>query len=171
MKTIPLAQLKETPAYRSIFEENMKNKLLNLLFDLNLEDHIVSMVKNNLIDPKLFLIFFHLVLLRSARKNKIDFFYNYAEILLKNYKEYAEWYLSQVNENFLYEFLFNTDPDIRLIIVGLIIQALKSNPNLEIGKVVLEQLAFFIGKKNMYPAAKIFSSAVKLNKFYEKHMK
>lgn len=108
----------------------MKNKLLNLLFDINLEDHIVSMVKNNLIDPKLFLIFFHLVLLRSARKIKIDFFYNYAEILLKNYKEYAEWYLSQVNESFLHEFLFNTDPDIRLIIVGLIIQALKSNPNL-----------------------------------------
>ena len=44
-------------------------------------------------------------------------------------------------------------------------EAFKTNPNLELGKSVLEQIAAFIGKKNMYPAPKIF------HKYYEKHMK
>jgi len=36
---------------------------------------------------------------------------------------------------------------------------------------VLEQIAAFIGKKNMYPAPKIFANAIKVHKAYEKHMK
>ena len=36
---------------------------------------------------------------------------------------------------------------------------------------MLEQIAAFIGKKNMYPAPKIFANAIKLHKAYEKHMK
>lgn len=41
---------------------------------------------------------------------------------------------------------------------------------MEIGRGLLEQIAFFIGKKNMYPAAKIFSTA-RAHKGYEKVMK
>lgn len=36
---------------------------------------------------------------------------------------------------------------------------------------MLEQIAFFIGKKNMYPAPKIFTNAIKVHKAYEKHLK
>lgn len=50
-------------------------------------------------------------------------------------------------------------------------EAFKTNPNLELGKSVLEQIALFIGKKNMYPAPKIFSNAIRVHKYYEKHMK
>lgn len=54
---------------------------------------------------------------------------------------------------------------------GLIIKAIRYSPNIEAGKAVLEQIAYFIGKKNMYPAGKIFTHAIKANKAYEKHMK
>ena len=50
-------------------------------------------------------------------------------------------------------------------------QAIKHCGNLEVGRGVLEQLAFFIGKKNMYPAAKVFQTAIRAHKGYEKMMK
>lgn len=85
----------------------------------------------------------------------------------------AEWYLVQISANctFFYEFLFNTEVEIRIIISGLMSQALKYCVNFEAGRSVLEQLAFFIGKKNMYPAPKIFETAIKSHKQYEKVMK
>jgi len=56
--------------------------------------------------------------------------------------------------------------EVRVIITGLIGQALKHSSNFDVGKSVLEQLAFFIGKKNMYPAAKIFNIAARSHKQY-----
>ena len=100
----------------------------------------------------------------------MELLYNNAESLLA-IKELAEWYLAQINQIFLMEFLFYTDPEIRMIITGLICQALKHCGIFEVGKNVLEQVAFFIGKMNMYPAAKIFSTAAKVHKNYEKFMK
>jgi hypothetical protein len=75
----------------------MKNKLLNLLFEPNLENYMLATVNSNRIDPKTFLLFFHLVFLRSATKReKMELLYTNAEALLSS-KELAEWYLLQIN--------------------------------------------------------------------------
>ena len=102
----------------------------------------------------------------------MELLYNNAEALLST-KEVAEWYLTQISLNYLFffEYLFYTEMEIRVIITGLIGQALKHCTNFEVGKSVLEQLAFYIGKRNMYPAAKIFNIAARSHKQYEKIMK
>ena len=86
-------------------------------------------------------------------------------------KELATWYLSQINQNFLYEFLFFSEFEIRYIVVGLIIEALKSNTIIQVGISVIEQLCFFVGKKSLVPSYKIIQAAVKINKAYEKFLK
>ena len=61
----------------------MKNKLLNLLFEPNLENYMLSTVNSNRLDPRTFLLYFHLVHLRSAkRRDKMELLYNNAEALL-----------------------------------------------------------------------------------------
>ncbi len=98
VKTIPLNVLKETPVFKSIHEENMKNKLLNLLFEPNMENYILEMINNKKMDPKIFLLYFHLVFLRSSlKREKMEPFYTFAEHILKSSKEISEWYLSQIN--------------------------------------------------------------------------
>jgi 3-phosphoglycerate kinase len=67
--------------------------------------------------------------------------------------------------------LFFAEPEIRIIITGLVCQAFKHCNNFEVGRSVLEQIAYFIGKHNMYPTAKIFATAAKVHKNYEKAMK
>lgn len=68
VKTISLKDLKETPAFKTIHEENQKNKLLNILFEPNMEKYILEMINNNKMDPKTFLLYFHLVFLRNVKK-------------------------------------------------------------------------------------------------------
>ncbi len=49
-------------------------------------------------DPKTFILYFHLVFLRSARKReKMEEFYNYIESIFKTNKNMSEWYLQQIN--------------------------------------------------------------------------
>lgn len=76
----------------------MKNKLLNLLFESNMENYILEMVNKNKMDAKTFFFYFHLVFLRSARKKeRMELFYTYAEDILRKGKDASEWYLSQIN--------------------------------------------------------------------------
>ena len=85
VKSIALPRLKETSSYRTIYEENMKNKLLNLLFEPNLEIYMLATMNSNKLDPKTFLMYFHLVHLRSStRKDKMEFLFNNAEALLSS---------------------------------------------------------------------------------------
>ena len=70
IKSVPLQKLKETHSFKSIHEENMKNKLLNLLFEPNLENYMLSTVNSNRLEPKTFLMYFHLVFLRSATRRE-----------------------------------------------------------------------------------------------------
>ena len=42
----------------------------------------------------------------------------------------AQWYLSQINEAFLNEFLFFTEHEIRCIVTGLICQAIQHCPSM-----------------------------------------
>lgn len=50
---------------KEISQENTRNKLVNLLFEPNIETYI-SIIANT--DPKLFMLYFHLVFLRSAHR-------------------------------------------------------------------------------------------------------
>lgn len=68
-----------------------------------MENYILEMINNNKMDPKTFLLYFHLVFLRNIRKKeKLEYFYSFAEKILKSSKENSEWYLSQINEDFLF---------------------------------------------------------------------
>lgn len=62
----------------------MKNKLLNLLFEPNMENYIFELSKNKM-DPKTFIFYYHIVFLRSARKReKMEEFTNYVLSILSN---------------------------------------------------------------------------------------
>ena len=75
----------------------MRNKLLNLLFEPNLENYMLSTINGNRLDPNTFLLYYHLVYLRSSSKReKMELMYNNAELLLSK-KDTAEWYLTQIN--------------------------------------------------------------------------
>lgn len=46
----------------------MKNKLLNLLFEPNLENYMLATINTNRMDPRTFLTYFHSVYLRSSTR-------------------------------------------------------------------------------------------------------
>ena len=161
----------ESKVLKQIEEENTRNKLVNLLFEPGIEDYILGLAAEKK-DPKLFLIYFHLVFLRSATKrNKLEAFYGEAEKVLKEDKLVAEWYLSQINEAFFYEFLFYGDYDARYLVTGLILAAFDGADPSDSAIHVLEQIVYYIGKKNMNPMGKILAFALKKNKTYEKYLK
>lgn len=61
----------------------MKNKLLNLLFEPNLENYMLATINSNRMEPRTFLLYFHSVYLRSAsRREKMELLYTNAEALL-----------------------------------------------------------------------------------------
>lgn len=91
--------------------------------------------------------------------------------MLKGNKEYSQWYLSQINETFLNEFIFYAESQIKLLVSSLIIEAFKSNQDFQTGASALDQICAFIGKKNLVPAYKIITSAMKAGKGYEKYLR
>ena len=87
--------------------ENTRNRLVELLFEGSVEDHMLELAER---EPRVFLIYLHLVYLRSCRRQvRLGAFYGTAEKILKQDKVTAEWYLEQVNEHFFYEFLFYSE--------------------------------------------------------------
>jgi len=48
----------------------MKNKLLNLLFEPNLENYMLATVNSNRMEPRTFLLYFHSVYLRSVSRRE-----------------------------------------------------------------------------------------------------
>lgn len=69
---------------------------------------MISTVGSNNFNPRTFILYFHLVFLRSAgKRDKMEQMYSHAQALLSG-GEVAQWYLAQINEAFLNEFLFFT---------------------------------------------------------------
>jgi hypothetical protein len=54
---------------KEIKEENTRIKLVNLLFEPNIESYIFKLGASRA-DPKIFMMYFHLVFLRSAKRKE-----------------------------------------------------------------------------------------------------
>ena len=97
----------------------------------------MATVSSNGFNPRTFILYFHLVFLRSAGKSdKMEQMYSHTQALLSS-GEVAQWYLAQINETFLNEFLFLAENDIRCIVTGLVCQAIQHCPSMETGRGVL----------------------------------
>lgn len=88
--------------YKLVEEDNTKTKVVNLLFESNIENYIFN---SSEVNWKTFIIYFHTVFLRNSKKKDkyVEFYNKCTDILSK--KSNAEWYLKQINESFMLEFV------------------------------------------------------------------
>lgn len=86
----------------------------------------------------------------------MEFYNKSVEILTK--KGNAEWYLRQVNEAFMMEFVLQADYDVRFVVCSLICHAMRSVVDLEF----MTQCVGMLNLKSILPFVKIFSTACQL---------
>ncbi len=65
LKQVPEDILAKSKVYKLVEEDNIKTKLVNLLFEPNIENY---MFNSSEINSRAFMIYFHTVFLRNARK-------------------------------------------------------------------------------------------------------
>ena len=132
-------------------EENRKNQLVKMLFEESFEAYMNNKAKSNW---KAYLLYVHLVLLRSEQRNKFlsNAFKTCCALLSK---ETADWYLSQVGESFLMEFVMNACYEVRFFVSALIIECLEKANNPEF----LKRCIKCVQKNNVVPLNKIFQAA------------
>jgi hypothetical protein len=137
--------------------------MVNLLFEPNIESYIFNSSEAN---SRVFLIYYHTVFLRSAKKtDKYAEFYQKAAELL-TLKNVATWYLAQITESFLMEFVIFGEYEVKYIVASLIIQAMKVHVDLEF----LQQCVALLSSKMMMPLVKIFGIAPTLHQDYAKYL-
>ncbi len=163
LKQVPEETLAKSKVYKLVEEDNIKTKVVNLLFEPNIESY---MFNSSEINSRAFMIYFHTVFLRNARKkDKIVEFYNKSvEILMK--KPLADWYLKQVNEAFIMEFVLYSEYEVRYVVTSLLCQAMKIAVDVEF----LSQCVALLYSKNVIPFVKIFAHAYNAHTDYAKYL-
>lgn len=100
------------------------------------------------------MLFYHFVLLRSKDRSQfLGEFYILIERLLRKDGSLAEWYLNQIGEPFLREFLFDSLKEIKFAVMGVIQVALKhckANPEF------VRRCMGCLARRGMTPFARIF---------------
>lgn len=115
-------------------------------------------------EGRLVLLFNHLVVLRSKASYLGDY-HNLIERLFARDPNSAEWYINQIGEPFLREFLFDAPREIKYAVLGIIQMALRySKPNPDFVKRCMSCLA----KRGMTPFARIFHIIGSTSKEYLK---
>ena len=99
-------------------EDNDRTKMVNLLFEPNIESYIFNSSETN---SRVFLIYYHTVFLRSAKRTDkyVEFYQKAVELLTR--KHVAAWYLAQITESFMMEFVMFGEYEVKYIVASLII--------------------------------------------------
>ncbi len=119
LKNVAAQKTAINPAMNQIVEEeNVKNMHIRMLFQENLQRYLFSLAES---DPKPFLLYFHLVFLRnSAKKENLPEYFCKCERMLAASKDIANWYLSQIGEAFVMEFVIYADFEVRYLVTHLV---------------------------------------------------
>lgn len=138
-----------------------------MAFDSNLSRYLLTNMGQN--EGKMALLYYHLVVMRS--KERIAYFqdyYNSIEKLLRKDSALAEWYLTQIGEPFLREFLFDAVKEVKYAVLSVIAVALK---NSKVCPELVKRCMNCLNRRGMTPFAKIFYLMSTTSKEYVKLLK
>jgi len=145
---------------KDIMTDNSSADFLSVMLDSNFIrlSQNFSILENDQA-YKFSFLYFHTVVLRD--RNKEEHIPNYYRILdnLLNRKEVSEWYLKEINNNFMKEFLIESSRTVRFVATSLVLKAIgvvDSVPD----NFIMHAISC-LRKSAMTPFAKIFTLLAK----------